>query len=393
VRLSPTAFAYLVAGTLAIVEGSLGVLLAPYLQANGFSLAAIGGFVALYALAGLLSRLPGGRWYRPGWIRPLLILALLLQILANWMYPLFQDGLVLAVVRVVSGFAYGLGTTINLAQFLDSLPPGRPRDRPTAYYTAIISLGFATGNVTGGFLGELWGYAGGFVGVTIFPIIAIVAGLLAQEPATVRAPARPRASPREVLAALGEPLLLIVMVEYMVLNFLFGMHYALFPLYLLAVGAVLGQLGVIRGLFSGAQIASRVGAGWLTARFGHRPVAAFAVAGQAAVLALVAGTGDLLVLTILSLCYGALRGVALMANTLGLAEASDRSTLSRGASSGAYNAASDVGILIGPIAAGAAAGTIGISAAFVVLPLGILAVYLLSVWVNGRRAGMVKSGP
>ena len=385
-RFRATTFGYLVAGTLAAVEGSLGVLLTPYLQDNGFSLAVIGGFVSIYAVAGLLSRVPGGRWYRPGWIRPLLILSLALQVLCNCSFPLLTDGLALALVRLLSGFAYGIGTTINLAQFLDALPPDKPRDRPTAYYTAVFSVGFATGNLTAGFLAERWGYFAGFAGVTVFPLLAIVVGLLAEEPVAVRGATRPTASLRAFVAALGEPLLLIVMIEYLVLNFLFGMHYALFPLYLLAAGAALGQLGVIRGLFSGAQVASRVGAGWLTERFGHRRVAAWGIVGQIVVLALIPATTNLVALTLCSLGYGALRGVSLMANTLGLAEASDRSTLGRGASSGAYNAASDVGILVGPLLAGAVAGGVGIGPALLLLPLGALAFYAASLWLNGRRS-------
>ena len=181
--------------------------------------------------------------------------------------------------------------------------------------------------------------------------------------------------PRAILLAIREPLLLIVLIEAFLLHFLFGMHYALAPLYLLAIGATLAELGVIRALFSGTQVAARLGAGWLTVRFGHRKVAGGALVGQVVALVLVAATTDLLVLTALSMAFGLGRGLMLVANTLGLAEASDRAAISRGSSSGVFNAANDLGVLIGPVGAGFAALAVGIGPSFVVLPLGVLAVY------------------
>src|SRR5947199_9001417 len=124
-RLQGTTLGYLTAAAIATGEGGLGVVLTPYLKDNGLSVPAIGAFVALYALAGLASRLPGGRWYRPGLVRRALIVGLLIQFVAGVAFPLFHAGWALAALRVVSGFGYGLGSTINLAQVLDSLPAHR----------------------------------------------------------------------------------------------------------------------------------------------------------------------------------------------------------------------------------------------------------------------------
>jgi predicted MFS family arabinose efflux permease len=385
VRLPPVALAYVVGGALSTVEGGMGVLLPPYLQANGYPAAIIGVFVSLYAVSAIASRLPAGRWYRPGWVRWLLVSALLTQAATNLGYPLFHDLLPLVAIRVVTGFAYGLGTTVNLAQFLDALPPGTPRDRPTALYTAAVSLGFATGNVTSGLLAQQFGYFAGFLGTSTYAVVAAAMTLCAAEPPVGRAGNVGRGGPGAVLRALGEPRLLIVLIEVFLLNFLFGLQYALFPLYLIAVGAALAQLGVIRGLFSGSQILSRVGAGWLTARFGYQSVAGWALVAQIVALMAVPATSSLLVLTALSVAYGVARGATMMANTLGLAAASDRSTLGRGAASGIYNAAADAGTLVGPLVAGAAADAVGIGRAFVLLPLGVLVAYATSLWLNQRR--------
>ncbi len=388
-RLQGTTLGYVIAAAIATGEGGLGVVLTPYLKDNGLSVPAIGAFVALYALAGLASRLPGGRWYRPGWVRRLLVVGLLLQFGAGAAFPLFHDGWALAALRVVSGFGYGLGSTVNLAQFLDSLPAERGRERQTAYFTAANSSGFALGNVTAGFLANQFGFAVAFVGVACYPLLAAGITLLAVEPPVRRAVARGATSWRLHLRALGEPLLLIVLIEGFLLQFLFGMQYALFPLYLLAAGVTLAELGVMRGAFSGTQVASRLGAGWLTAQFGHRRVAAGGLAAQILALGVVPLTTNLLLLGTLQVAFGGARGIMMMANTLGLAKASDRTTLSRGACSASYNAASDLGILLGPLLTGAVAGVVGLDHAFVVVPLGVLALYLAAVWLNARRPAPV----
>jgi MFS family permease len=385
VRLQGTTLGYVIAAAIATGEGGLGVVLTPYLKDNGLSVPAIGAFVALYALAGLASRVPGGRWYRAGWVRRLLVVGLLIQFAAGAAFPLFHDGWALAALRVVSGFGYGLGSTVNLAQFLDSLPAERGRERRTAYFTAANSGGFALGNVTAGFLANQFGYAAAFVGVACYPLLAALITLFAVEPPVRRAAVRGATSLRLHLQALGEPLLLIVLIEGFLLQFLFGMQYALFPLYLLAAGVTLAELGVMRGTFSGTQVASRLGAGWLTERFGHRRVAAGGLAAQIIALAVVPLTTNLWLLGALQVAFGGARGIMMMANTLGLAKASDRTTLSRGACSASYNAANDLGILLGPLLTGAVAGVVGLDHAFVVVPLGVLTIYVASVWLNARR--------
>lgn len=384
-RLQGTTLGYVIAAAIATGEGGLGVVLTPYLRDNGLSVPAIGAFVALYALAGLASRVPGGRWYRPGWVRRLLVIGLLIQFVAGAAFPLFHDGWALAALRLISGFGYGLGSTVNLAQFLDSLPADRGRERQTAYFTAANSGGFALGNVTAGFLANQFGFEVAFVGVALYPLLAVVITLLAEEPPVRRAAARGAPGLRLHLRALGEPLLLIVLIEGFLLQFLFGMQYALFPLYLLAAGVTLAELGIMRGTFSGTQVASRLGAGWLTAHFGHRRVAAGGLAAQIVALGVVPLTTNLLLLGALQVAFGGARGIMMMANTLGLAKASDRTTLSRGACAASFNAASDLGILLGPLLTGAVAGVVGLDNAFVLVPLGVLVVYVASVWLNARR--------
>jgi MFS family permease len=385
VRISPTVLGYLAAGAIAAGEGGLGVMLPPYLTVLGFPVPVIGAFVAFYAAAGLLSRLPGGRFYRQGWIRPLIGFSLLLQCCTNLAYPWVSDGPALALLRLLGGFSYGLCTTINLAQFIDGLPPHTRRDRPMALFTAALSVGFALGNITGGVVANAFGYTAGFTIVAMVPLAVAIATLFAEEPTTLRVARPGTAGPRALLQAMGEPLLFVVLLESFLLNFLFGLHYALFPLYLLSIGATLAEMGLMRGLFSGTQVASRISTGWLISRLGHRRLAVVGMVGQVLAIALLPFTTNLLLLTALSIAYGLWRGIGLVANTLGMAESSDHAVVSRGASSGLFNAASDVGILLGPLLAGATAGIIGIPAGLVVMTLSALVIHAAGLALNARR--------
>src|SRR3954447_10249408 len=107
--------------------------------------------------------------------------------------------------------------------------------------------------------------------------------------------------------------------------------------------------------------------------------------GQVIAIALLPFTSNLLLLTALSVAYGLWRGISLVANTLGMAESSDHAVVSRGASSGLFNAASDVGILLGPLLAAATAGIIGIPARLVLMTLSALVIPAAGLALNARR--------
>ncbi|HLI27782.1 MAG TPA: MFS transporter [Chloroflexota bacterium] len=384
-RLSGTHYGYLVAAAIASGEGGVGVLMAPYLTALGYGAPLVGLFVALYAIAGLLSRWPGGHWYRPGRVRPLLAASLLLVSTANLLFAHVSDALALSALRLLGGLGFGLGTTVNLAQFIDTLPPQRSRERAMSLYTAALASGFMLGNLLAGGFSDRGGYAAGFLAVAVPPLLAVAATPLAREPASVRGGRADRKGLRALLAAVGEPLLLVVLIESFLLNFLFGLHYAYWALYFLGVGASLGHLGVIRGLFSGTQVAARAGSSGLFRRFGVRRVAVAAMTVQVLAIALIPATSSLLLLTALSVLYGAARGIGMVANALGLAEASDVSIVGRGAASGLFNGAADLGTLIGPVLAGLLVQAVGLNTMFVVAPLGVWGCYAIGLWLALRR--------
>ncbi|MGH7828828.1 MAG: hypothetical protein ACREP8_01500, partial [Candidatus Binatia bacterium] len=58
----------------------------------------------------------------------------------------------------------------------------------------------------------------------------------------------------------------------------------------------------------------------------------------------------------------------------------DESRVKRGVASGIYNAAGDVGNILGPIVGGLIASATGVAGVFVAAPFGSTILFLLSIW-------------
>ncbi|MEK7377776.1 MAG: hypothetical protein AABZ71_02635, partial [Candidatus Binatota bacterium] len=88
---------------------------------------------------------------------------------------------------------------------------------------------------------------------------------------------------------------------------------------------------------------------------------------------------------------GFLRAVVLVANTISMVEDVDDTRVSRGVISGIYNAAGDVGNILGPSAGGLIASFAGIARLFIVGPLITAVLFFFSLWACrfvGRSVGL-----
>jgi len=80
-----------------------------------------------------------------------------------------------------------------------------------------------------------------------------------------------------------------------------------------------------------------------------------------------------------NLAVGICRAVTFVANSVALAEDVDETRVGRGIASGLFNAASDLGQIVGPTVAGIVAQAAGIGTMFRLLPPLLFAVYLLTM--------------
>jgi predicted MFS family arabinose efflux permease len=359
----------------------LSGLVSPLLESWGYSLAAIGFLVALSSIVALTSRLPGGLLYASDRARWLLLGALLAGVVASALHPLATTPLAFALVRALAGASFGVATTVNLALFTERLPPGAPRQRGIGYYTAGIAVGYSLGAFVAGVAADLLGLQGAFVLAVVFGLLALV-GVPLRGP-VLGAPVRPEEPFR--WRALRQPRLAAVMVVCFSLFVMFSYWNAYLPLYALAVGLTLGDVGAIRGVFGLCQVVARPASGFSIGRFGAGRLILVGLLVQTAMLVVVPLFATLGPLLAAFFVGGTTRALAIVANAVELVEAAEDAGVSRGVMAGAYNTAMDLGMLAGPALGGLIASAVGIPASFVAVPLFALATSLAALAAGRPR--------
>jgi DHA1 family tetracycline resistance protein-like MFS transporter len=154
-------------------------------------------------------------------------------------------------------------------------------------------------------------------------------------------------------------------------------------LYGLAVGMSLTQIGIIRAAYAGCNAVTRPISGHVVNKIGHRGLSYFGLPLQSAILLLVplfTGFGPVLLVYVAS---GLLRAIVIVANAVGLVQDVPESRVPRGLASGVYNAAGDLGNILGPAIGGLIAHTTGIASVFVTGSLGSTVLFFIGMgWVR-----------
>ena len=195
---------------------------------------------------------------------------------------------------------------------------------------------------------------------------------------------------KESLKALLEPELATVVIVALFLNLLHQMGGVFISLYGLAVGMSLTQIGIIRAAYAGCNAVTRPISGHVVNKVGHRGLSYFGLPLQSLILMLVplfTGFGPVLFVYVAS---GLLRAIVIVANAVGLVQDVPESRVRRGLASGVYNAAGDLGNILGPSIGGLIAHAAGIASVFVIGSLGSTALFFLGVLLVRRlKAGGV----
>lgn len=372
-----------------IQSNSASTLIPPYLDDMRIPVAAIGTLISLGPILALISRLPMGLVYHQARARSLLSVAILAMGVTNYLYALATNVLMFAVVHALNGFAYGAVTTLYMAFFVDSLDPDENRNHAIGYYVGSLAMGYSTGNFFGGLIADYWGYAATFqLGALLSLVGAGLLWMLHRPIGTAAGHARgkeaAKLTSRESLTALMEPELATVVIVALFLNLLHQMGGVFISLYGLAVGLSLTQIGIIRAAYAGCNAITRPISGHVVNKVGHRGLSYFGLPLQSLILMLVplfTGFGAILFVYVAS---GFLRAVVIVANAVGLVQDVPEARVRRGLASGVYNAAGDLGNILGPFVGGIIAQAAGIASVFVIGSLGSTAVFLVGVFLLRR---------
>jgi predicted MFS family arabinose efflux permease len=174
---------------------------------------------------------------------------------------------------------------------------------------------------------------------------------------------------------LGTPAMLVLIVESFLLNAHWAFWNAWIPIYGLAVGISLGQVGVVRGVFGVTNAVSRMLGGQFVGRLGAGRLAMVAVVAQCLLLMLLPVVPYLAPLLVIFALVGVLRALGIVANTVGMVERSDAQGLGRGPMAGVLSTVTDLGVLAGPSVGGLIVQAVGPVQVFVLWPLAALALY------------------
>jgi DHA1 family multidrug resistance protein-like MFS transporter len=372
-----------------IQSNSASTVIPPFLDHMRIPVALIGTLISLGPVFALISRLPMGMAYNQARARLLLSTAILAMGFTNFLFSFATDGLTFAVVQSLNGFAYGAVTTLYMAFYVDSLATDENRNHAMGYYVGSLALGYSTGNFFGGLIADHWGYAWTFQLGAMLSLVSVGLLWLLRGPSgtgerKVTARGDAKLASRESLKALLEPELATVVIVALFLNLLHQMGGVFISLYGLAVGMSLTQIGVIRAAYAGCNAVTRPISGHIVNRVGHRSLSYFGLPLQSLILMLVplfSGFGTILFVYVAS---GLLRAIVVVANAVGLVQDIPESRVRRGLASGVYNAAGDLGNILGPSVGGFIAHATGIASVFVVGSLGSTALFLVGILLLRR---------
>jgi MFS transporter, DHA1 family, multidrug resistance protein len=366
-----------------VQSNSATTIIPPFLQDLHIPFAAIGTLISLNPMLALVSRLPVGMAYRRHRARLLISLAVLLMGITNFFYSFAHNSFAFGVIHAINGLAYGAVTTLYMAFYVDSLEPDENRNHAMGYYVGTLALGYSTGNFFGGLMADHIGYGPTFQAAAYLTLLPIALLWFLHGPSgegTEKAKQKTLAKLTwgGSLKALLEPELAIVVVVALFLNLLHQMGGVFISLYCINVGMTLTQIGILRAAFAGCNAVTRPISGHVVNKFGHRGLSYAGIPLQSLLLMLIplfTGFGAILVVYVIS---GLMRAIVIVANAVGLVQDVDESKVQRGLASGIYNAAGDLGNILGPSIGGLIAQASSISGVLIGGSLGTTALFLLT---------------
>lgn len=361
------------------------LVIPPYLDDLKYPVSAIGSLISLAPIFALAARLPTGMTYSPNRARALMAATLVIVALCDFLYSFAVTPLAFGLVHALNGFAYAAATTTHLAFFVETLPAGEDRHHAMGYYAGSLATGYAAGGFAAGYIADRFGYAATFQVAASLSLVAV--GFLFLLPSlriskssqeSLRSKARP--SIRRSFGSILDPRMATVVVVAVFLNILHQIGNAFLPLYGLAVGLSLTEIGIIKGVYSLCNAITRPLSGLVTKRFSSKGLTLAPLPLQSAFMMLIPAIHTLAPMLVVFTIIGFLRAVAIVSNTIGMVESAEEIRLDRGIASGLFNAAADAGNILGPSAGGLIASFTSITLLFLFGPLAVACLFFLSLW-------------
>jgi DHA1 family multidrug resistance protein-like MFS transporter len=365
-------------------QTAASLVIPPFLDDLHFPISTIGTLISVAPVFALAARLPAGMLYKARRARALMLASLSVLSVSTLLYIFVAAPLDFALIQAANGFSFGIATTIYLAFFVDALPPDEERQHAMGYYAGSLATGYSAGGFAAGYIADHLGYIatfkfGALLGLVCFSMFFFV-GKASQTHSDLDKAAAASPSFLRSLRSIWNPRIAAIVVVALFLNMLHQIGNNFLPLYGLAVGLSLTQVGVIRGIYSLCNAITRPLSGPVVRRLGHHLLSHTGLPLQSVFMMMVPLFHGFVPLLIVFVFAGFMRALVIVSNVVSMVEDVNTSRVNRGVVSGIYNAAQDVGNILGPSVGGLIASFTGLSTLFVAGPLGIVSIFFVSLW-------------
>jgi len=385
---------YAASAILTLGEGSFQLLTPPYMHDRHISAVVIGTAVSAYGLVSLFVRLPAGAVYRSHRAWLLIAGGTALSSLAFALVTVTGDPLVLTALIALDGAGFAVATTANMAALIERRPPGSNAGAIMGWYTGSLGAGYALAGFIGGSLGDRLGPR---TAILILALVPLVAGLLLSGYVQLTMPARVPSAPAEERQAWWRhfrglpPVVWIAFFVTLYINLVSGVVLTFFPIYGLAIGLTLTQVGFLQGIHGAAASVVRFLSGIVFRVVSYVRTLPLMVALSGISVAAIAGVKLVVILAVAFAALGLTRGLLLVASAALVMDGAGETDARRGAASGVYLAGLDLGKIVGPLVGGVGADVVGLRATFLAGSLAFPLVYFLLAGTVRRRWGHLHS--
>jgi DHA1 family multidrug resistance protein-like MFS transporter len=369
-------------------EGGFQLLTPPYMHERNISPVVIGGAVSAYGLVSLFLRIPAGALYRTHRAWMLIAGGTTLSSLAFALLTLTADPVLLTVLIALDGAGFAIATTAVMAALIERRPEGANAGSIMGWYTGSIAAGYALSGFVGGPLGDALGTR---AAILVLALVPLAAGLLLCVVLQSTAPERVAAEPRARGAWWHDlrGLQAVVWLAFFVtlyINLVSGVLLTFYPIYGLAIGLTLTQVGILQGIHGGAAAAVRFLSGAVFRFVSYERTLPLMVVLSGASVAVIGGVKFIPVLVVAWAMLGISRGLLRVSSAAVVMDQAGETDAQRGAASGVYLAGLDMGKIIGPLLGGVGADAVGLRPTFLAASIVFPVVYFaLAAIVHRRR--------
>jgi predicted MFS family arabinose efflux permease len=387
---------YFASGLLTVGEGGLLVLLSPYLESRGLAEATIGTVMAGYGIASLIARLPAGLAYSTGSVNRLVTAGCLVSAAAFLVLPFAANPLILMALVGLDGIGFAAATTGVMAGLIERRPAEADAGSVMGWYSGSVGAGYALSGFVAGSVGDAIGIRPAIMVLAAIPLAGSI--LL---PIALSRSEEGRSSDRVVTSLMdrmrgllrGPSAVWLAFLVTLYINLVSGILFTFFPLYGLAIGLSLTQIGVLTGIHGTVAALIRFASGIVFKRVSYRTsLPIMVVLSGIAVVAL----GTIRGFVVLAVAWGAIglaRGVLRVASGALVLDAGTETGPERGGASAIYLAGLDLGKILGPIAGGVTAEAVGLAGTFVGLGIAFPCLYLVVSALVTRRGRLARRNP